>query len=178
VALPAGLGWREFRQPSSLAGLAESNFGPAYLLVEAATGRRARWQLLDGIYAGQPLFTSRLRANAQSGLRARTDHGKWSAALEAALTATLQDDLQDGTTAASQARLCLRNGGSISGSGWLDAAARPISDLGRLLRAAMEQPATHDAPRLLWKRWRVYHPDWNRPDVVNLRRVSQLRSQG
>jgi hypothetical protein len=126
VALPAGLGWREFRQPSSLAGLAESNFGPAYLLVEAATGRRARWQLLDGIYAGQPLFTSRLRANAQSGLRARTDHGKWSAALEAALTATLQDDLQDGTTAASQARLCLRNGGSISGSGWLDAAARPI----------------------------------------------------
>jgi hypothetical protein len=61
-----------------------------------------RRQLLDAIYHGQPfravLRDLRLTSNRVWGL-ARTDD-EWSAALEAALTATRRDDLQHGTTAA------------------------------------------------------------------------------
>jgi hypothetical protein len=61
-----------------------------------------RHELLDAIYGGQP-FRSALRdlgltSNQVWGL-ARTDD-EWSAAPEAALTATRRDDLQHGTTAA------------------------------------------------------------------------------
>jgi hypothetical protein len=61
-----------------------------------------RRQLLDAIYAGQPFRTSLrnlgLTPNQVWGL-ARTDEG-WSAALEAALTASRRHDLQHGTNAA------------------------------------------------------------------------------
>jgi hypothetical protein len=61
-----------------------------------------RQQLLDGIYAGRP-FRSVLRElnltpNQVWGLT-KTDE-EWSAALEAALTATRRDDLKHGTNAA------------------------------------------------------------------------------
>jgi hypothetical protein len=61
-----------------------------------------RQQLLDAIYAGQA-FRSVLRnlnmtANQVWGM-ARVDR-EWSAALEAALTATRREDLQRGTNAA------------------------------------------------------------------------------
>jgi hypothetical protein len=62
----------------------------------------SRQQLLDGVYAGQP-FRSLLRdlgltPNQVWGLT-KTD-AEWSAALEAALTATRRDDLKHGTNAA------------------------------------------------------------------------------
>jgi hypothetical protein len=61
-----------------------------------------RQQLLDAIYAGQP-FRRMLRdlgltSNQVWGLT-MTD-AEWSAALEAALTATRRDDLEHGTNAA------------------------------------------------------------------------------
>jgi hypothetical protein len=61
-----------------------------------------RLQLLDGIYAGRPFRTvlrdMSLTPNQVWGL-ARTDE-EWSAALEAALTASRRDDLEHGTNAA------------------------------------------------------------------------------
>jgi len=61
-----------------------------------------RQQLLDGIYAGQPFRTVlrnlRLTPNQVWGLT-KTDQ-EWSAALEAALTASRRDDLEHGTNAA------------------------------------------------------------------------------
>jgi hypothetical protein len=60
-----------------------------------------RQQLLDGIYAGKPFRTVlrelRLTPNRVWGLT-KTDV-EWSAALEAALTATRRDDLEHGTNA-------------------------------------------------------------------------------
>jgi hypothetical protein len=61
-----------------------------------------RQQLLDAIYGGQPFRTALrdlgLTPNQVWGLT-KTDEG-WSAALDAALTATRRDDLQHGTNAA------------------------------------------------------------------------------
>jgi len=61
-----------------------------------------RQLLLDAIYAGQPFRTTLrdlgLSPNQVWGL-ARTDEG-WSAALEAALTASCRDDLKHGSTPA------------------------------------------------------------------------------
>jgi hypothetical protein len=63
---------------------------------------KVRQQLLDAIYAGQPFRTVLcdlgLTSNQVFGL-AKTNQ-EWSAALEAALTATRRDDLQHGTNAA------------------------------------------------------------------------------
>jgi hypothetical protein len=87
---------------------------PCRLAMNAATKARGRaraqrrlpvevrQQLLDAIHAGQP-FRAVLRdlgltSNRVWGLT-RTDE-EWSAALEAALTATRRDDLQHGTNAA------------------------------------------------------------------------------
>jgi hypothetical protein len=68
---------------------------------DTASPERRR-QLLDAIYAGQPFRTSLrnlgLTPNQVWGLD-RTDEG-WSAALEAALTASRRLDLQHGTNAA------------------------------------------------------------------------------
>jgi hypothetical protein len=62
----------------------------------------ARQQLLDAIYAGQSfrsvLRDLNLKPNQVWGM-ARVDRA-WSAALEAALTATRRDDLKHGTNAA------------------------------------------------------------------------------
>ena len=61
-----------------------------------------RQQLLDAIYAGQPFRTVlrdlELTPNRVWGLT-NTDQ-EWSAALEAALTTTRRDDLENGTNAA------------------------------------------------------------------------------
>ena len=61
-----------------------------------------RQQLLDAIYGGQP-FRTVLRdlglTSSQVWGLTKTDDD-WSAALEAALTATRRDDLQHGTNAA------------------------------------------------------------------------------
>jgi hypothetical protein len=61
-----------------------------------------RQQLLDAIYAGQPFRTTvrdlGLTPNQVWGL-AKTDD-EWSAALEAALTASCRNDLQHGSNAA------------------------------------------------------------------------------
>jgi hypothetical protein len=61
-----------------------------------------RQQLLDAIYAGQPFRTVLrdlgLTLNRVWGLT-NTDQ-EWSAALEAALTTTRRDDLENGTNAA------------------------------------------------------------------------------
>ena len=63
---------------------------------------KARQQLLDAIYGGQPFRTALpdlgLTSNQVWGLT-RTDE-EWSAALEAALNATRRDNLQYGTNAA------------------------------------------------------------------------------
>ncbi len=61
-----------------------------------------RQRLLDAIHSGQPFRTVRrelgLTSNQVWGLT-KTDDG-WSAALEAALTATRRDDVEHGTNAA------------------------------------------------------------------------------
>jgi hypothetical protein len=68
-----------------------------------------RQQLLDAIYAGRA-FRSVLRdlnlTPNQVWALATVDR-EWSAALEAALTATRRDDLKHGTNAALCSRLCL-----------------------------------------------------------------------
>jgi hypothetical protein len=78
-----------------------------------------RQQLLDAIYSGRP-FRSLLRdlrptPNQVWGLT-KTDQ-EWSAALEAALTATRRTDLKHGTNAAYVAG-CARSAGSTSASEW------------------------------------------------------------
>ena len=79
-----------------------------------------RQQLLDAIHAGRPFRTTLrdlgLTPNQVWGL-ARTDE-EWSAALEAALTATRRTDLQHGTNAAYVHGCVAVSVGSTSSGEW------------------------------------------------------------
>jgi hypothetical protein len=105
-----------------------------------------RQQLLDAIYAGQPIRSVlrdlNLTPNQVWGLP-KTDHA-WSAAHEAALTATRRDDLKHGTNAAYvQGCVCV-SVESISGSGRLRTAAKRPSLVVRRTRS---------------RRWRAWDGD-------------------
>jgi hypothetical protein len=79
-----------------------------------------RQQLLDAIYSGQPFRTVLrelgLTSNQVWGLT-KTDQ-EWSAALDAALTATRRDDLKTARPARMWRAVSARSVGSTSASGW------------------------------------------------------------
>jgi hypothetical protein len=88
-------------------------------IAQARLPADVRQRLLDAIYTGQP-FRGALRdlaltSNQVWGLT-KTDE-EWSTALEAALMATRQDDLEHGTNAAYVNGCVCKSAGSTSGSG-------------------------------------------------------------